>query len=108
MDELLKETIIHREKGSGTRAILEQELSGYNESLNQFERHICISSFKLILDLVKKGLGVSFVYNILAKSDPEIEKFSVKGEHIVRQFNIVYLKYGDVREKIESFFGKKL
>ena len=104
IDELLKETIIHREKGSGTRAILEQELSGYNESLNQFERHICISSFKLILDLVKKGLGVSFVYNILAKSDPEIEKFSVKGEHVVRQFNIVYLKYADVSEKIESFF----
>ncbi len=43
--------------GSGTRAILEQELSGYNESLQRFQRHICISSFKLILNLVEADNG---------------------------------------------------
>ncbi|MGM9668778.1 MAG: LysR family transcriptional regulator [Faecousia sp.] len=103
MDALLQETIIHREDGSGTRAILEQELRGYNESLQRFQRHICISSFKLILDLVKRGFGISFVYNILADSDPELGKFSIKGESVVREFNIVYLKYADVQEKIRSF-----
>ncbi|MGM9585731.1 MAG: LysR family transcriptional regulator [Faecousia sp.] len=104
MGELLQETIIHREDSSGTRAILEQELSGYNESLQRFQRHICISSFKLILDLVKQGLGVSFVYNILADSDPELDKFSIRGEYVVREFNIVYLKYADLKEKIRWFF----
>ena len=58
IEELLQETIIHREEGSGTRAILEEKLQGYNESLLRFRRHICISSFKLILDLVKDGCGV--------------------------------------------------
>lgn len=106
IDELLQETIIHREDGSGTRAILEQELSGYNESLQRFQRHICISSFKLILDLVKQGFGVSFVYNILADSDPELAKFSIRGESVVREFNIVYLKYADIREKIRWFFDE--
>ena len=106
IDELLQETIIHREDGSGTRAILEQELSGYNESLQRFQRHICISSFKLILDLVKQGFGVSFVYNILADSDPELAKFSIQGESVVREFNIVYLKYADIREKIRWFFDE--
>ena len=76
LDELLQETIIHREAGSGTRAILEQELSGYNESLQRFQRHICISSFRLILDLVRRGFGISFVYNILADSDPALAKFT--------------------------------
>ena len=61
LEELFKETIIHREAGSGTRAILEQKLQGYNESLDRFKRQICISSFPLILDLVKNGFGVSFV-----------------------------------------------
>ena len=102
--ELLAETIIHREDGSGTRAILEQELSGYNESLQQFHHHICISSFKLILDLVKQGFGISFVYNILADSDPDIAKFTLQGETVVREFNIVYLKYADLSEKIGWFF----
>lgn len=106
IDELLQETIIHREDGSGTRAILEQELRGYNESLQRFQRRICISSFNVILDLVKQGFGVSFVYNILADSDPELAKFSIRGESVVREFNIVYLKYADMGEKIKLFFKK--
>ena len=106
MEELLQQTIIHREAGSGTRAILEQELRGYNESLQRFQRHICISSFNIILDLVKQGFGVSFVYNILADSDPGLAKFSIRGESVVREFNVVYLKYADVEEKIRRFFGE--
>ena len=108
MEELLRETIIHREDGSGTRAILEQELRGYNESLQRFQRHICISSFKIILDLVKQGFGVSFVYNILADSDTDLAKFSIRGESVVREFNIVYLKYADVDEKIRCFLGSEI
>ena len=105
MEELLQQTTIHREAGSGTRAILEQELRGYNESLQRFQRHICISSFNIILDLVKQGFGVSFVYNILADSDPALAKFSIRGETVVREFNVVYLKYADMGEKIRLFFG---
>lgn len=103
IEELLAETIIHREEGSGTRAILDEKLHGYNESLMDFHRHICISSFKLILDLVKAGYGVSFVYDILAKNDPGITSFTLTGEPIIREFNIVYLKYADVQEKIGWF-----
>lgn len=103
IDELLTETIIHREEGSGTRASLEEKLMGYNESLLRFHRHICISSFKLILDLVKAGYGVSFVYDILAESDPDITTFTIQGEPIIREFNIVYLKHADVQEKIDWF-----
>ena len=104
LEELFQETIIHREAGSGTRAILEQKLRGYNESLDRFKRQICISSFPVILDLVKKGFGVSFVYEVLADSDPNIAKFTIRGEHIVREFNIVYLRHADLQEKISWFF----
>ena len=106
MEELLQETIIHREDGSGTRAILEQELRGYNESLQRFQRRICISSFNIILDLGKQGFGVSFVYNILADSDPELAKFSIRGESVVREFNVVYLECADINEKSKLFFKK--
>ena len=105
--ELLEETMIHREDGSGTRAILEQELLGYNESLQRFQRHICISSFNVILDLVKNGFGVSFVYEILADSDPALGKFRLQGERVEREFNVVYLKYADMQEKLGLFFGQE-
>jgi len=107
LEELFKETIIHREAGSGTRAILEQKLQGYNESLDRFKRQICISSFPLILDLVKNGFGVSFVYQVLADSDPGVAKFTIEGEPIIREFNIVYLKYADLKEKIDLFFPER-
>lgn len=104
MEELLSETIIHREAGSGTRAILEQKLASYNESLDRFRHCICISSFKIILDLVREGYGVSFVYNILAESDPNLEKFWLEDGLMIREFNIVYLKHADLEEKIGWFF----
>lgn len=104
LSQLFQESIIHREAGSGTRAILEQKLQGYNESLSRFRRQICISSFPVILDLVRNNFGVSFVYEVLADSAPGIAKFSIQGEPIVREFNIVYLKHADLQEKLEWFF----
>lgn len=106
MEELLGETIIHREAGSGTRAILEQELMAYNESLSRFKHCISISSFKIILDLVREGYGISFVYNILAESDPNLEKFWLENDRMIREFNIVYLKHTDPTEKIRWFFNE--
>lgn len=105
LNELLAETIVHREAGSGTRAILEQRLRSENETLEHFKRQICISSFKLILDLVGEGFGVSFVYNVLADSAPELAKFNLQGEPIVREFNLVYLKHTNAQEKIDMFFA---
>ncbi len=105
MRELLGETIIHREAGSGTRAILEEKLRAHNESLSRFRRQICISSFKQILNLVREGMGISFVYGVLADSDPGIDRFTVEGESIVREFNLVYLKHDDVQEAIDLFFS---
>ncbi len=105
LSELLRETIIHREAGSGTRAILEQQLRGYNESLSRFAGQICISSFKLILELVRKGFGVSFVYQVLADSDPDIDTFRLQAGPVVRQFNLVWLRQADVQQKMDWFFS---
>jgi DNA-binding transcriptional LysR family regulator len=62
----------------------------------------------LILDLVKKGVGISFVYKVLAESDPDIATFTFQGEPIVREFNIVYLKHANLQEKIDWFFEEDM
>ena len=66
-------------------------------------KYLCISSFKMIIDLIKSGYGISFVYEVLAKSDPELGIFTLKGEPIVREFNVSYLKHADVREKFPNW-----
>ena len=57
--------------------------------------------------MVKNGFGVSFVYEVLADSDPGVAKFTIEGEPIIREFNIVYLKYADLQEKIDLFFPER-
>lgn len=56
-----------------------------------------------MINLIKSGYGISFVYEVLAKSGPELGLFTLKGEPIIREFNVIYLKHADVREKMEWF-----
>lgn len=102
LPELVNETLICRENGSGTRAILENLLTEYNESISHFRRHITISSFSVILELVQKNLGVSFVFQILARSSG-LATFSLEGTNIQREFNFIYLKNSGNEEKIDYF-----
>lgn len=73
--------------------------------MEQFERHICISSFKLILEAVKAGIGISFVYQVLADSQPDLGTFQIQGDPIIREFNIVYPKHTAPEEEIRLFFA---
>lgn len=107
ISEVLKETLICREEGSGTRAIMEQKLLDYNESMSHFSEVICISSFKMILELVRKGFGISFAYDVIAESDEEISRFYLPGESILREFNFVYLKNTNANKKIDTFINLK-
>ena len=72
------------------------------ESISHFRRHITISTFSVILDLVRKNLGVSFVFEILARSSG-LATFSLEGTNIQREFNFIYLKNSGNEEKIDYF-----
>lgn len=107
MPELLEQTIICREEGSGTRDILENKLTDFNESISHFKRSICISSFPIILDYVRKNLGISFVYEVLAKQG-RLSTFTIENTSIEREFNFVFLKNIGAEKKIRHFIGKAL
>ncbi len=106
VSQVLKEPLLCREEGSGTRAILENKLSEYNESISHFSRTICISSFPMILEYVRKGYGISFVYEILAKQSG-LATFRLENCDIQREFNFVYLKNTGAEEKIQRFIDCK-
>ena len=103
--ELLKETVIAREPGSGTRAILENQLLDFNESISHFRRILCISSFPIILDYVRKGIGISFVYEVLARQ-AGLATFTLENQAAEREFNFVYLQNTGAEEKIRHFLAQ--
>ena len=92
MDELFSERLILREPGSGTRKILERELMQCGFTVEAFRANICISSFKLIRDLVRAGQGVSFLYEAVVKDDAQFGHFSCPPLTGTHELNVVSLK----------------
>lgn len=101
LDTLFSETIIIREEGSGTRAIFEQILYSYNYSLENFNRSICLSSFKLIEDCILNNMGITFAYESFARKSPGLDLFTIDKGEFAREFNFVYLKNTEVDHVID-------
>ena len=107
LSEIFDETLILREKGSGTRDIFEQLLKDYGYSVEHFKRTICISNFNMICHLVAKGIGISFAYHAVAAKREDISYFTLKSISIVHEFNYVYLKGTPVEDMIDALEGSR-
>lgn len=101
-EEILSQTLISREYGSGTRNILEQELINKNYTINSFKSVQCISGFNLIKDIIKNTDYITFAYKAILKND-ELTTFKIKDVEIVREFNYVCLKNTNIEKKIKLF-----
>lgn len=104
MERLEGQNLFLREKGSGTRDILERELKAQGYDLSLFNRVTEISSFRPLKKLVASGLGISFVYQPVVLSEPDIAQFKVEqmaGDH---EFNIVWLKHTFATHAVQAFF----
>lgn len=104
--DIFKESIIIRENGSGTRAIFEKELEKQNYSIDNFKKITSISSFELIKSLVIENHAISFVYDIIAKSDNNLSTFQIEGMNIFKNFNYVFLKNTKAKKLINLFERK--
>lgn len=104
MGELKGERAILREKGSGTRAILESALAEFGYAANLFSRVICVSSTSLVLRLVMEGAGITFAYAVMAEHQPDLACFHLEGLHETREFNVVYLKGTRALDLVRTFF----
>jgi DNA-binding transcriptional LysR family regulator len=76
LEDLLKETLIVREKGSGTRDIFEKNLERQNLNLNDFNKVIEIGNINAIKCLVKNNNGITSLYEIAVKD--ELERGTLK------------------------------
>ena len=105
IEELLKETIIVREEGSGTRRIFEERLTAAGYELRDFSREVSISSFVSIKALVADGIGISFVYRSVAARENDISTFSVTEITEPHPFHVVYTRNTNARSYSEQFLG---
>lgn len=105
--KLLQSPLIIREKGSGTREILENLLKQYNYTLNSFKNHIEIGNMSVIKKLVTNNLGITFLYEVVAKSEIDqgsLSKIKIPGFDVTREFNFVFLKDSYFESKYLEYF----
>lgn len=69
LSDLLEEEVLIREKGSGTRDILEKNLSVHNLSVQSFKRTIEIGSMQTLVQLLRMDNGISFMYKAAVEQD---------------------------------------
>ena len=106
LSEAFKEGIAVREKGSGTRRLLEQAINDRGFSLDSFDRCVSVSSFSVLCDLVAKAGLISFAYEPVARSRDDLDTFEIKDMEIVGEFNYVYCNEKIAKEKIKDFLEK--
>ena len=105
--ELLNETIIVREVGSGTRRIFEERLQAAGYELSDFNREVSISSFVSVKALVAGGIGISFLYQSVVSGEGDIGTFTVDGITEPHAFHVVYTKNSNGKKYSEQFLAAK-
>lgn len=106
LKDLLVEHLLLREPGSGTRDILEKNLEIKNIRLTDFANITEIGSMHVILQLLKKDAGITFLYKTAVEQDIEegnIRELELRDFQMEHDFAFIWNKgsiYGEEYRKI--------
>lgn len=103
--DIFQERLIVRERGSGTRRLLEQAITDRGYSLDSFHSCSSISNFSVICELVAKNGAITFAYEPIANSRDDLATFTVDGMKSQGEFNFIYTNEKVAKSKIELFFS---
>ncbi len=106
LSEIFRETLLIREKGSGTRHLLEQAIHDRGFTLANFSRTVSLGNFSVLMDLLVQTNAITFAYQPIALQRDELTTFSVQGMSIVGEFNFVYCNRRIGEEKVRLLFGE--
>ncbi len=103
LEELWGEDLLLREKGSGTREILEHFLNERNHVITDFARVTCIGNLGLMERLLERRKGITFAYAAAASGNGRLAQFFVEGWELQREFNYVFLRNTGAEALVELF-----
>jgi len=101
--ELVGESLIIREEGSGSRRIMEALLESSGLPICRFPKVTCVSSLGLIASLVEQQAGVTFAYRALCTMHPSLREFTLKGISVSHDLCYVYLKSSESKKAVSYF-----
>lgn len=104
LENVFKENLVVREKGSGTRRLLEQAVESRGFSLDSFKNCSSSSNFSVICELVALNNVITFAYEPISRCREDMDVFNVEDMSITGEFNLVYINEQAAKSKIKLFF----
>ena len=95
LSDLFSEHLFLREPGSGTRNILENYLTLENYSIDNFAKITEIGNMHIILEMVKRDLGITFLYQSAASQEllqHSLKTIPLKHFNITHDFTFIWAK----------------
>ena len=92
IENLLKQTLILREPGSGNRQILEHSLKSHNLTPADFAGLIETNDLKVQKALVGEGLGIAFLFQAAIREGDELSVIPLDGFPLKHEMNLVWRK----------------
>lgn len=95
LEAIFDQRLLVREPGSGTREILTTWLAAHNANLNDFKQSLALSSPLAIIESVKQGIGISFMYRALVEEELDEQRLfevDLPGFPLQHPLNVIYLK----------------
>lgn len=106
LEDLLQETLILRECGSGTREVLDRVMKEKNITTPDFHKTIEIGNLNAIKQLVRYGHGITFLYESAAREELASGEFEIIPLHdfqIEREFNFITLRDSIFQNEYQDF-----
>ena len=93
LKDLLKERFILRERGSGTRSIIEKSLKRENIDINKLQVIAYIENTETIKQCIRRGLGISILSKRTIEDEikyKQLDYVNIKNTKLKRKFYFVY------------------
>ena len=106
VNDLLGERLLVREKGSGTRNILENSLTALGLQISDFVRYTQVENMHTIISLLKKDCGISFMYKTAVKDELKagvLKEIKLNDFKILHDFDFIWEKDSVYSNKYLSF-----
>lgn len=107
LEDIFGERLLLREPGSGTREVLERFLDSQNYGLEDFEKTAEIGNLHTIKELVKAGLGITFLYEIAVKKELEegvLKLINLENCQIYHDFTFIWSRGSIYAELYRDLF----
>lgn len=107
IEQVFEEAVILREEGSGSRDILERYLQERNYSIHDFHQCSEINNIQAIINLVKEGCGITFLYRAAIQEELQsgvVQEINIEDFHLLHDITFLWRKNSVFAKEYRALF----